>query len=444
CFCARKKACFLASFLDCECRRRLSQLPWKLPILHETDGRLPPPGGSKTRSRGPPRPLRERLEPLCFQAFRGVAGLLPRLAEKCRKADGISSNCHIPFIESSCGLTILAPVPSNPILSKEQGMKLKRLMAALTFVAAGVGAASVVAAIDPALPEYQKASGVSGNLSSVGSDTLANLMTMWAEEYKRLYPNVNIQIQAAGSSTAPPALTEGTANLGPMSRKMKDVELQAFEQKYGYKPTAVPVAVDALAIFVHKDNPIKGLTMQQVDAIFSATRLCGSKQDVKTWGDLGLTGDWAKKPVQLFGRNSVSGTYGYFKEEALCKGDFRPNVNEQPGSASVVQSVSQSLNGIGYSGIGYKTASVKTVALAKKEGAAFVEDNEQNALNGTYPLSRFLYVYVNKAPNKPLDPLEAQFLKLVLSKTGQQVVVKDGYIPLPAKVAEKAIKELGL
>lgn len=255
---------------------------------------------------------------------------------------------------------------------------------------------------------------------------------------------MNIQIQAAGSSTAPPALTEGTANLGPMSRKMKDVELQAFEQKYGYKPTAVPVAVDALAIFVHKDNPIKGLTMQQVDAIFSATRLCGSKQDVKTWGDLGLTGDWAKKPVQLFGRNSVSGTYGYFKEEALCKGDFRPNVNEQPGSASVVQSVSQSLNGIGYSGIGYKTASVKTVALAKKEGAAFVEDNEQNALNGTYPLSRFLYVYVNKAPNKPLDPLEAQFLKLVLSKTGQQVVVKDGYIPLPAKVAEKAIKELGL
>ena len=323
-------------------------------------------------------------------------------------------------------------------------MKLKRLMAALTFVAAGVGAASAVAAIDPALPEYQKASGVSGNLSSVGSDTLANLMTMWAEEYKRLYPNVNIQIQAAGSSTAPPALTEGTANLGPMSRKMKDVELPAFEQKYGYKPTAVPVAVDALAIFVHKDNPIKGLTMQQVDAIFSATRLCGSKQDVKTWGDLGLTGDWAKKPVQLFGRNSVSGTYGYFKEEALCKGDFRPNVNEQPGSASVVQSVSQSLNGIGYSGIGYKTASVKTVALAKKEGAAFVEDNEQNALNGTYPLSRFLYVYVNKAPNKPLDPLEAQFLKLVLSKTGQQVVVKDGYIPLPAKVAEKAIKELGL
>ncbi|BCD85507.1 phosphate-binding protein PstS [Pseudomonas solani] len=323
-------------------------------------------------------------------------------------------------------------------------MKLKRLMAALTFVAAGVATASAVAAVDPSIPSYTKTTGVSGNLSSVGSDTLANLMTLWAEAYKREYPNVNIQIQAAGSSTAPPALTEGTANLGPMSRKMKDVELQAFEQKYGYKPTAVPVAVDALAIFVHKDNPIKGLTMQQVDAIFSANRLCGGKSDVKTWGDLGVTGDLAAKPVQLFGRNSVSGTYGYFKEEALCKGDFKANVNEQPGSASVVQSISQSLNGIGYSGIGYKTSSVKTVALAKKEGGEFVEDNEQNALNGTYPLSRFLYVYVNKAPNKPLAPLEAEFVKLVLSQQGQQVVVKDGYIPLPAKVAEKALKDLGL
>ena len=323
-------------------------------------------------------------------------------------------------------------------------MKLKRLMAALTFAAAGVATANAVAAVDPAIPTYTKTTGVSGNLSSVGSDTLANLMTLWAEAYKKEYPNVNIQIQAAGSSTAPPALTEGTANLGPMSRKMKDVELQAFEQKYGYKPTAIPVAVDALAVFVHKDNPIKGLTMAQVDAIFSSTRLCGGKADVKTWGDLGVTGDLANKPVQLFGRNSVSGTYGYFKEEALCKGDFKPNVNEQPGSASVVQSISSSLNGIGYSGIGYKTASVKTVALAKKEGGEFVEDNETNALNGTYPLSRFLYVYVNKAPNKPLAPLEAEFVKLVLSQAGQQVVVKDGYIPLPAKVVDKTLVDLGL
>ena len=322
-------------------------------------------------------------------------------------------------------------------------MKLNRLMAALTFVAAGVGTASAFAAIDPALPTYEKTSGVSGNLSSVGSDTLANLMTLWAENYKKFYPNVNIQIQAAGSSTAPPALTEGTSNLGPMSRQMKDAEIQAFEEKYGYKPTAVPVAIDALAVFVHKDNPIKQLTMQQVDAIFSSTRLCGEPKEIKSWGETGLSGEWANKPIQLFGRNSVSGTYGYFKEEALCKGDFKSNVNEQPGSASVVQSISSTLNAIGYSGIGYKTSSVRAVPLVNKKGE-LEEANETNALSGKYPLARFLYVYVNKAPNKPLAPLEAQFLKMVLSKQGQEVVVKDGYIPLPAKVVEKALKDAGL
>jgi len=322
-------------------------------------------------------------------------------------------------------------------------MKLKRLMAAMTFVAAGVATATAVAAIDPALPTYEKTSGVSGNLSSVGSDSLANLMTLWAEEFKKNYPNVNIQIQAAGSSTAPPALTEGTSNMGPMSRAMKDSEIQEFEEKYGYKPTEIPVAIDALAVFVHKDNPIKSLDMAQVDAIFSSTRLCGGASDIKTWGDVGMTGEWAAKPIQLFGRNSVSGTYGYFKEEALCKGDYKANVNEQPGSASVVQSISSTLNAIGYSGIGYKTSSVKTVALSKKGGENF-DANEENALAGKYPLARFFYVYVNKAPNKPLSPLDREFVKLVLSKQGQEVVVKDGYIPLPSKVVEKTMKELGL
>ena len=323
-------------------------------------------------------------------------------------------------------------------------MTFKRLLMAMTFATAGIVATQAAAVVDPSIKPYVKVSGVSGNLSSVGSDTLANLMTLWAEAYKKQYPSVNIQIQAAGSSTAPPALTEGTANLGPMSRKMKDGELSAFEVKHGYKPTAIPVAVDALAVFVHKDNPIKGLTMQQVDAIFSVTRLCGARTDAKTWGDVGIAGDLANKPIQLFGRNSVSGTYGYFKEEALCKGDFKANVNEQPGSASVVSAISSSLNGIGYSGIGYKTSSVRTVPLAKKEGGEFVEDNEINALNGSYPLSRFLYVYVNKAPNKPLAPLEAEFIKLVLSRQGQEVVTKDGYIPLPAKVVTKALADLGL
>jgi phosphate transport system substrate-binding protein len=305
----------------------------------------------------------------------------------------------------------------------------------------GLLSTGALAAADSALPAYQKASGVSGNFSSVGSDTLNNLMTLWAEEFKRNYPNVNIQIQGAGSSTAPPALTEGTASFGPMSRLMKDEEVQAFERKHGYKPTAIGVAIDALAVFVNKDNPLKGLTMAQVDGVFSSTRKCGGRK-AERWGDLGLTGDWTGKPLQLYGRNSVSGTYGYFKEHALCKGDFKSTVNEQPGSASVVQSVATGLNAIGYSGIGYKTSGVRTVPLAKKDGGDFVDATEANALSGKYPLSRVLYVYVNKAPNKPLTPMEREFVKLVLSKQGQDVVVKDGYIPLPAAMAQKELAKI--
>lgn len=328
-------------------------------------------------------------------------------------------------------------------------MIFPRLSVMIFLLAAPCAGAAVPSApgpltVDPGLPSYEKAAGVSGNLTSVGSDTLANLMTLWAEAFRRTYPSVNVQIQAAGSSTAPPALTEGTANLGPMSRRMKDVELQAFEQKYGYKPTAVVVAIDALAVFVHKDNPIRGLTLAQLDAIFSSTRLCGARTDTRRWGDLGESGSLASQPLQLFGRNSVSGTYGYFKERALCKGDFKPGVNEQPGSASVVQAISSSVNGIGYSGFGYKTASVRTVPLALADGGPFVEDTEANAINGSYPLARYLYVYVNKPPNRPLPPLEGEFLKLILSQSGQQLVARDGYIPLPATVAAQALAGVGL
>lgn len=321
-------------------------------------------------------------------------------------------------------------------------MKLKMLAAAVTLGTASIMSTSVLAA-DSALPSYQKVTGISGNLSSVGSDTLANMMTFWAEEFKRQYPNINIQIQAAGSSTAPPALTEGTSQFGPMSRKMKSKEIEAFEKRYGYKPTEVRVAIDALAVFVNKDNPIEGLTIKQVDAIFSSTQKCGGEKNATRWGDVGLTGDWSGKDIQLFGRNSVSGTYGYFKKKALCKGDYKNSVNEQPGSASVVQSVASSLNSIGYSGIGYKVAGVKAVALSKK-GSPMIEATMENAVSGKYPLSRFLYVYVNKHPNKPLSPLQAEFIKLMLSQEGQGIVKKDGYIPLPAAVVEKELAKLGL
>jgi phosphate transport system substrate-binding protein len=306
------------------------------------------------------------------------------------------------------------------------------------MIAAGRTATAADVKVDADVKPYVTVSGVSGNLDSIGSDTLNNLMTLWAETYKRFYPNVNIQIQGAGSSTAPPALIEGAANFGPMSRVMNAKEIEAFEKKHGYKPTAVPVAIDALAVYVNKDNPIQCLSIPQVDAIFSATRKCGNAGDLTKWGQVGMTGDWANRDIALYSRNSVSGTYGYFKEVALCRGDFKKNVAEQPGSASVVQSVTGQINAIGYSGIGYKTSGVRALPLSKAAGGACVEADATHAIDGTYPLARVLYVYVNKRPNQPLPPLEREFFNLVLSKEGQQVVVKDGFVPMPAKMAADA------
>jgi phosphate transport system substrate-binding protein len=330
------------------------------------------------------------------------------------------------------------------IIMSRNMMTLRRVLVTTVAVCIGLAGLPLNAAVkvDPDLVKYQKVRNVSGTLSSVGSDSEAHLVTLWAEQFSRNYPNVNIQIQATGSSAAPPALAQGTANIGPMSREMKDNEIQAFEQSHGYPPTAIAVAIDALAIYVQKDNPVAGLTMEQVDAIFSRNRNCGGSADISNWGQLGLNGDWQRRNIQIFGRNSVSGTYGYFKQKALCKGDYKNSVNEQPGSASVVQSVATSVRAIGYSGMGYRTSSVRPVPL--QVDGKMVAATAENAVTGSYPLSRLLYIYVNKAPNHALPTLEREFLKLVLSRTGQQIVVKDGYIPIPAAVAEQQLQVLGL
>lgn len=312
------------------------------------------------------------------------------------------------------------------------------LLSTLALLAASAQAEKVQ--VDSSIQPYKTASGVSGNLNSIGSDTLNNLMTLWAEGFKKAYPNVNIQVEGKGSSTAPPALIEGTAQLGPMSRPMKSAEIDAFERKYGYKPTEIPVCIDALAVFVNKDNPVKGLTMKQVDGIFSSSRKSGS-QDITTWGQVGLEGDWAQKNISLYGRNSASGTYGFFKDEALLKGDYKVTVKEQPGSSAVVQGIASDLGAIGYSGIGYKTSDVHTVALGEDEDE-LIEPSYENCVNGEYPLARFLYVYVNKKPGTALDPLTSEFLKFVLSKEGQEVVVKDGYFPLPKQAVDETLEAL--
>jgi phosphate transport system substrate-binding protein len=320
---------------------------------------------------------------------------------------------------------------------------LARAASAAVFVSV---AASVQAQVqvDENLSEYRQTQGVSGSIKSEGSDTMNNLMTLWGEGFRAMYPNVRIEVQGKGSSTAPPALIKGTSTFGPMSRAMKDKEIDEFEKAHGYKPVGLPASIDMLAVYVHKDNPIAGLTLQQVDAIFSKTRKGGYDKLIRTWGDLGLTGEWADKPISLYGRNSASGTYGYFKEIALFKGDYSDDVKEQPGSASVVQGVANDRYGIGYSGIGYKTADVRAVPLAEDKSSAMVEAAPANAYTGTYPLARFLYLYVNYKPGSQLEPLRAEFIRYVFSREGQSDVIKDGYFPVTAPIAKGALASVGL
>jgi phosphate transport system substrate-binding protein len=321
-------------------------------------------------------------------------------------------------------------------------MKMMGAAVGVVVLTAAAGQAGGPPTVDPGLMSYKSVSGVSGNISSMGSDTLNNLMTLWAESFNKFYPNAKIQIEGKGSSTAPPALISGTAQLGPMSREMKGTEVDAFEKRYGYKPTPIRTSVDALAVFVNKDNPVKCLSIAQVDAIFSKSRRHGGKEDIKTWGQLGLAGDWASKPISLYGRNSASGTYGFFKEHTLKNGDFKDEVKEQPGSASVVQGVTVDRYGIGYSGIGYATAGVRAVPLSEEDGGKCVEATADNSYSGSYPLARFLYVYVNKAPGKGLDPLTREFVKLMVSRDGQEAVIKDGYFPIPASIAKEELAKV--
>lgn len=315
---------------------------------------------------------------------------------------------------------------------------MKTVFAAVLAVGAMVGTTFAQnVQIDSKFPSYTAAQGVTGSVRSIGSDTLNNLMTHWAEEFKKLYPNVKIEIEGKGSSTAPPALTEGQAQFGPMSREMKSAEIDSFEKKYGYKPTGLRVAVDALAVFVHKDCPIDSISMEQIKKVFSV-----DGPDM-TWGDLGVKdSDWASKPVALYGRNSASGTYGYFKEHALSKKDFKPSVKEQPGSSAVVQAIATDKFAMGYSGLGYKTADVKALKVSVKTGEKAVAGTQENSYSGEYPLARGLMIYVNKKPGEAMDPLRAEFVKMIFSKNGQEAVVKDGYFPVTAAMASEDLKKV--
>ncbi len=289
---------------------------------------------------------------------------------------------------------------------------------------------STVVRAETPLPRYVPAADLTGTLTSIGSDTMVYLVSFWAVEFKKLHPRVQVRVTQAGSATAPPALASDESNFGPMSRPMKDKEIAEFEKRHGYRPTEIRVALDTLAVYANQKNPIAGLTMPQVDAVFSSERRCGEKIDAQRWGQVGATGEWADRGIDLYGRNLISGTYAFFREHALCKGDFRKTLQMKPTSADVVNAVIAKPNALGYSGIGYLRAGVRALPLAARAGEPFVEATPENARNGRYPLTRFLYVYVNKAPGKPLPALEREFLRFVLSESGQAVVENDGFVPL--------------
>lgn len=314
--------------------------------------------------------------------------------------------------------------------------KILTIVAALSSMSMG----SPQITVDNNIKPYVPVNGVSGNLNAVGSDTLNNLMTLWAEGFNKKYPSVKIGVEGKGSSTAPPALTAGTAQLAPMSRRMKREEIAAFEAKYGYKPTEIKVALDAVAFFVNKNNPIQSLSLTQIDSIFSSTFKRGGA-NITEWGEVGVP-SMKGKAISIYGRNSASGTNGFVKEIALKKGDYKDSVKEQPGSSAVVQGISSDEQSIGYSGIGYVTSGVKTLSIAEKSTQKSVQPTYDNCISGKYPLSRYLLIYVNKKPGEPLDTLTSEFIKFIISKDGQKIVLKDGYYPIPSKICAEVLKSI--
>jgi phosphate transport system substrate-binding protein len=320
---------------------------------------------------------------------------------------------------------------------------MRSRIAAVVLVT-NLSAVSAAFALDQTLPLYKPVTGIAGQIKSVGSDTLNREMELWAKAFGERYPDVKVVVEGKGSATAPPALLDGKSQFGPMSRPMTGVESEAFEKKYGYRASTVAVAVDALAIYVNKDNPIRCLTMEQVDRIFSSTRKGSGGRSIDTWGDAGLQGEWATHPISIYGRNEISGTHEFFREIALYDGDYKQEVKQQPDSEDVVRNVANDKYAIGYSGIGYKTDGVRAVPLAVFSGRDCFDTSADATYSGKYPIARYLYIYFNKKPNEQLDPLRREFIQYVLSRDGQALVEKGGFYPITNELRQNELKRLGL
>ena len=278
--------------------------------------------------------------------------------------------------------------------------------------------------------------GIAGTLTSVGSDTASVLITRWAAAFQADHPGARIQAQASGSASAPIALIEGAADLGPMSRPMNASEEAAFRARYGYAPTRVVVAHDAIAVFVHPDNPLAAATLAELDAIYSSTRACGATAPIRNWNEL-RAGSGAPQPLLAIGRDSGSGTHELFRELALCGGRYRAEVVAWPGNGAVVATVAGNREAIGYAGFGFVNGLVRPLAIARGPGDPAIAPDERSIASGRYPLSRAIYVYLNHRPQQSLADLPRAFLEYILSDDAQQLVRHEGFIPLDADEARE-------
>lgn len=303
------------------------------------------------------------------------------------------------------------------------------------------------------MPHYDESRSLHGSIRSAGSDTLRILLEKWFDAYQKQHPQASAEIESLGSATAPPALLAGACDVAAMSREMTSEEVSRFKRKFGYDPVDVHVALDAVAVVVHPSNPVEGLTLQQLDGVFSSTRKCGGK-DITRWDQLFL-GPVRQPNIKLYGRNSLSGTSAFFRETALCGGDYRSHLQQLPDSDDIEAAVEQDPAGIGYSGLGYRTSKVKVLAIARNANSAYrkyyVEQFQNNddlekryawVYRGDYPLTRVLRFYVNKPEGEALpDPLD-DFLRFVLSAKGQAIVHQVGYIPLTEKMVRQEREKL--
>ena len=305
-----------------------------------------------------------------------------------------------------------------------------------------------VAASADDLPNYDPADNLAGTIRSVGSDTMGPLVNSWAASFSKTHPEVRFDIESRGSGTGPQPLIDGTSDIAPMSREMTAGEKAAFEARHGYLPTQIRVGLDAVAVYVNTSNPLDGLTLEQVDGIFSQSRDCGG-DPVLFWNQVG-DGYGPNSRIKIVGRNRISGTFEFFREHALCGGEFRDDYDDQDDSLGVVWEVANNKDAIGFAGIGYRTPAVKVLNLARTAGSPMVglavtdegETDTSGISDGRYPLSRFVHIYVNKKPGEPLPALVDEFVRFVLSTGGQEVVSRRWFIPVNARTARAEIAKL--